>query len=71
MTAFGKGILKQSDIRVSQIKTILSEALEQAQHNLSASDLNSMKQEVYRFTAGIHQPSELNKFIKDYKPEVR
>lgn len=71
LTALGKGILKQTDICVSQIKAILSDALDQAQQILSASDLDSMKQEVYRFSSGIHQSSELNKVIKDYLPSVR
>jgi hypothetical protein len=68
--ALVKGVLRQEDPHVPQVRMILNEALTELKEKVPEDQYNKVKTEVYRLGTAMHVVSELDKVVKDYKPKV-
>lgn len=70
LSPIAKGLLKQDDVQFSQAKTILNEAVTQAQGKIAEGDYNRLKEEAYKFSTMPHKVTELDKILADYTSVV-
>ena len=70
LTALAKGLLRPDEAHIPQIKTILLDALDDAQKQVPEADLNILKEYVNNYIKTPHNMDELDKVIETYSPQV-
>jgi len=66
-----KGVLKPTDPHTLQVKTILSDAIQEAEAYLKTDDFKAMKQDVHKVSNAMHLITELEKPLKDFECQVK
>lgn len=71
LTGIVKGFIRQEDAVTSQIKSVLSDTINENLGKIDDNVMKRIKEEVAKFNAAYHMISELDKIINGYRPAVK